>query len=81
VHLSRDITLRFFSIIYNKRGETIKLQIQYLVDAMSSFGAYQINASLVGIDFLVSSTNKNLQGIPGFTFIIAKKSSLDLMKG
>lgn len=38
---------------------------------MSSFGAYEIFPDEVGIDYLVSSPNKNLQGIPGFSFVIA----------
>jgi len=43
------------------------------VDAMSSFGAYDISVKDAKIDYLVSSSNKCLQGVPGFSFIIANK--------
>ena len=33
------------------------------------------------IDFLVSSANKCIQGVPGFGFIIAKKDKLIATKG
>lgn len=46
--------------------------ITYVVDAMSSFGAVPINLYDSHITYLVSSSNKNLQGIPGFAFVIAK---------
>jgi 2-aminoethylphosphonate-pyruvate transaminase len=32
------------------------------------------------IDYLISSSNKNLQGIPGFSFIIAKRNELEKCK-
>ncbi len=51
-------------------------QKSYFVDAMSSFGAVPININQCHIDFLVSSANKCIEGVPGFAFIIAKKSSL-----
>ncbi|MBU3182375.1 2-aminoethylphosphonate--pyruvate transaminase [Clostridium psychrophilum] len=43
-----------------------------IVDAMSSFGAIPINVQNSGIDYLISSANKCIQGVPGFCFIIAK---------
>jgi len=33
------------------------------------------------VDYLVSSSNKNLQGVPGFAFVLARKSELDKAKG
>lgn len=45
-----------------------------LVDAMSSFGAVPLNTD--GIDFLVSSANKCIQGVPGFSFVIGNKEKL-----
>jgi 2-aminoethylphosphonate-pyruvate transaminase len=49
---------------------------QYFVDAMSSFGAIPINLSKCGIDYLVSSANKCVEGVPGFSFVLARRSSL-----
>jgi len=53
-----------------------KYQKKYIVDAMSSFGAYNIDFARCNIDFLISSSNKCIEGVPGFSFVIAKKSSL-----
>jgi 2-aminoethylphosphonate-pyruvate transaminase len=48
----------------------------YIVDAMSSFGAYPINLKNCGIDYLVSSSNKCIEGTPGFSFILARIKDL-----
>ncbi len=48
----------------------------FIVDAMSSFGGIPLNISDLNIDFLISSANKCIQGVPGFGFIIAKISQI-----
>jgi 2-aminoethylphosphonate-pyruvate transaminase len=48
----------------------------YFVDAMSSFGGIPIDFAEAHIDFLVSSANKCIQGVPGFGFIIARTEEL-----
>lgn len=53
----------------------------FIVDAMSSFGAVDINVGELGIDFIISSANKCIQGVPGFSFIVANKSLLEKSKG
>jgi 2-aminoethylphosphonate-pyruvate transaminase len=53
----------------------------YMVDAMSSFGAVPVDFKHSGIDFLVSSSNKCIESVPGFTFIICRKTSLEQCKG
>jgi 2-aminoethylphosphonate-pyruvate transaminase len=53
----------------------------FIVDAMSSFGGIPIDMAGLGIDFLVSSSNKCIQGVPGFGFVIAKKEELIKCKG
>ena len=55
--------------------------ITFIVDAMSSFGGIPIDIKGLGIDFLVSSANKCIQGVPGFGFIIARKDKLMATKG
>lgn len=52
-----------------------------IVDAMSSFGGVPLDVQELGIDFLISSSNKCIQGVPGFGFIIARKSELAHCKG
>ncbi|BBI31932.1 2-aminoethylphosphonate--pyruvate transaminase [Cohnella abietis] len=52
-----------------------------IVDAMSSFGGMPIAVEEWGIDYLISSANKCIQGVPGFSFIISLKSELAKCKG
>ncbi|MCY8233876.1 2-aminoethylphosphonate--pyruvate transaminase [Priestia endophytica] len=52
-----------------------------IIDAMSSFGGMDINVPALGIDFLISSANKCIQGVPGFGFVIAKIESLEVCEG
>ena len=53
----------------------------FIVDAMSSFAGVDIPVGDWGIDFLVSSANKCIQGVPGFSFIIANKEKLMACEG
>jgi len=55
--------------------------ITFIVDAMSSFGGIPIDIQGLGIDFLVSSANKCIQGVPGFGFIIPRREKLEACKG
>ena len=58
-----------------------KYNKKFIVDAMSSFGGVDINVPELGITYLVSSANKCIQGVPGFSFIIANVSDLKQTKG
>ncbi len=49
---------------------------RYFVDAMSSFGAIPLNIADCEIDYLVSSANKCIEGVPGFSFAIARREAL-----
>ncbi len=53
----------------------------FIVDAMSSFGGVPIDMHTLGIDFLISSANKCIQGVPGFSFIIARRALLEKCEG
>jgi len=53
----------------------------FFVDAMSSFGGIPIDMEALDIDFLVSSANKCIQGVPGFGFIIAKRKAMEACEG
>jgi 2-aminoethylphosphonate-pyruvate transaminase len=48
-----------------------------VVDAMSSFGAYPIDMEELGIDFLVSSANKCIEGVPGFSYVLCRREALE----
>jgi len=58
-----------------RRGKT------YLVDAMSSFGGVPLDMDDVKCDFLISSANKCIQGVPGFGFILARREAMERCAG
>ncbi len=53
----------------------------YFVDAMSSFGAVPLNLAKSNIDYLVSSANKCIEGVPGFAFVIARREAIEATEG
>ncbi len=54
---------------------------QFIVDAMSSFGGMPIDFERCGIDYLVSSANKCIEGVPGFSFVFARRALLLASEG
>jgi len=52
-----------------------------LLDAMSAFGALPCDAREIQHDALVSSFNKDLEGVPGATFAICRKTALEAAAG
>lgn len=69
----------------NPIADVARIAKQYgktlILDAMSSFGGIPIDIAELDIDYLISSANKCIQGVPGFGFIIARKESLAKCKG
>ena len=53
----------------------------FIVDAMSSFGGVCIDLEELQADFIISSSNKCIQGVPGFSFIICKRDVLEKCSG
>jgi 2-aminoethylphosphonate-pyruvate transaminase len=49
---------------------------EFIVDAMSSFGGMPIDFAACGIDYLISSANKCLEGVPGFCFVFGRRDRL-----
>ncbi|WP_406647143.1 2-aminoethylphosphonate--pyruvate transaminase [Aliisedimentitalea scapharcae] len=52
-----------------------------LIDSMSAFGAIELKVEDIRYEAMVSSANKCIEGVPGFGFIIARKSELEAAKG
>lgn len=52
-----------------------------LVDSMSAFGAVDLSVNKIRYEAMVSSANKCIEGVPGFGFVIARKSVLEASKG
>lgn len=49
----------------------------FIVDAMSSFGGVPMDVERIDVDFLISSANKCIEGVPGFGFVICKRIELE----
>jgi 2-aminoethylphosphonate-pyruvate transaminase len=52
-----------------------------LIDSMSAFGALPVEVSELRYEAIVSSANKCIEGVPGFGFVIARKSELAAAEG
>ena len=55
-------------------------KIELIVDAMSSYAAVPIDMVVQNITYLVASSNKNIQGIAGVSFVIAKNTVFNGLK-
>lgn len=62
-------------------ARAINPDICVIVDMVSCFGAIPLDLTRHHIDYIVSSSNKMIQGVPGFAFVIAKLSKLQQCKG
>lgn len=54
--------------------------IEMIVDAMSSYAGIPINMKEMNICFLMSTSNKNIQGMAGVSFVICSIKSLNKLK-
>jgi 2-aminoethylphosphonate-pyruvate transaminase len=52
-----------------------------IVDAMSSFGALEIDARRIPFDAVVAASGKCLEGPPGMGFVIARRAALERCEG
>jgi 2-aminoethylphosphonate-pyruvate transaminase len=63
-------------------GEVVqRYDREFIVDAMSSFGAIPLNLTAAGVDYLISSANKCIEGVPGFAFVLARREALLATEG
>lgn len=54
---------------------------RFIVDAMSSFGAVPLDVPQAHIDYIVSSANKCIEGVPGFSFVVCRLDALKETEG
>jgi 2-aminoethylphosphonate-pyruvate transaminase len=52
-----------------------------LVDAMSSLFGEPLEVGAEGIDGVMASANKCLQGVPGVAFVLARRTALEALRG
>ncbi len=57
-----------------------KHKLELIVDAMSSYAALPIDMKKQNITYLCASSNKNIQGMAGVGFVIAKTKVLEKLK-
>jgi 2-aminoethylphosphonate-pyruvate transaminase len=50
-----------------------------LIDAMSSLFGEPLDVDADGVDFVMASANKCLQGVPGVAFVLARRSALEAL--
>lgn len=60
---------------------TARFDVSLLIDAMSAFGALDLDARKIPFDAVMASSNKNLEGVPGLGFAIIRKSVLETAEG
>jgi 2-aminoethylphosphonate-pyruvate transaminase len=51
-----------------------------IVDAVSAFAAIPIDMERDGIDFMASTSNKNIQGMAGVAFVFCRKEALEKIR-
>ena len=54
---------------------------RFLIDAMSAFGAIELDARETPFDAVMASSNKCLEGVPGMGFVIVRKEFLAACEG
>src|SRR5262249_24142141 len=50
-----------------------------LIDAMSSLFGERLHVDADGVDFVMASANKCLQGVPGIAFVLGRRSALEAL--
>jgi 2-aminoethylphosphonate-pyruvate transaminase len=53
-----------------------EFNVSFILDAMSSFGGIPFSMEDVHADYVISSANKCIQGVPGFGFVVANRERL-----
>jgi len=62
-------------------GELCKTYgVSQILDSMSAFGGIDFDMKECNVDYLVSSANKCIQGVPGFALILARREALEATK-
>jgi len=67
--------LHDIALVVEKHGRGL------IVDAMSSFGAIDIDARKTPFDAVVAASGKCLEGVPGMGFVIVRRSTLEKCEG
>jgi 2-aminoethylphosphonate-pyruvate transaminase len=55
--------------------------VRVILDAIASFGAFDLDAPALDLEAIIVSSNKGLESVPGIAFVIAKRASLEAAAG
>lgn len=55
--------------------------VKLMVDAIASFGGFMIDARALGVEAVMISPNKCLEGVPGIALVLCRRDSLEAGKG
>ncbi len=92
-HLGADPSITHVVMIHCETGAGVLNPLQavadvcaargkgLIVDAMSSFGALEIDARKTRFDALIAASGKCLEGVPGMGFVFVRKTVLDACAG
>ena len=92
-HLKADASITHVVLIHCETGAGVLNPLQavadvcavhgkgLIVDAMSSFGALEIDARKTRFDALIAASGKCLEGVPGMGFVFIRKAVLDSCAG
>lgn len=90
--LSEDTSITNVSLVHCETATGIMNQLEeiadvvkrhnriFIVDAVTTLGAVTMNIEEMGIDYLIGSPDKCLESTGGFSFIYAKKETLEKSK-
>lgn len=67
--------LHEIALVAQKHGKGL------IVDAMSSFGALEIDARVTPFDAVIAASGKCLEGVPGMGFVLARRAALERCEG
>jgi 2-aminoethylphosphonate-pyruvate transaminase len=68
--IHHETTTGLLNPVHEIAAEANKRGVLTLVDAISSFGSEQLDLNGTGIDFVASTSNKCLHGLPGAAFVL-----------
>lgn len=66
--------------LLGKKLNAYNPNLVFMVDSMSAFGAYPVSMKESHIHSVVSSSNKCIEGVPGFSFAVVNKHVLNKSK-
>ncbi len=90
--LKADPAIRYLAMVHHETTTGIlnpledlgrlakKYRCVFIVDAISSYAGIPIDIKKAQVDFLMSTSNKCIQGMPGVAFVICRQKEFEVLK-